>query len=98
MEDHEHWSCKNCKRLYKRKFGNNCYTCIGNVRQHRRRCDVVRICDTNDSGRNVHLDISLDEAVSIATGLLRATDNYLSENYNKVRLCNECEDIDCEMG
>ncbi|MDD2319153.1 MAG: hypothetical protein PHO83_03785 [Geobacteraceae bacterium] len=88
-------SCDNCDKIHERVYSNGGKSCFGVVLEPFRACDVVRCCQTFDTGKKYCTDIALDEATEMAAGYALVVNAIVGGSY--VRPCEECcqKEDDC---
>lgn len=85
--------CSNCNKTYRQSYSNKGFDCTGIVNETFRNCDVIRSCRRYDTGKTQLEDLSPEEALSIATGLLAAVHSWMK--FTHKRPCANCPDKEC---
>lgn len=85
--------CSNCNKTYRQTYSNKGFDCTGIVNETFRNCDVIRSCRRYDTGKTQLEDLSPEEALSIATGLLAAVHSWMK--FTHKRPCAGCPDKEC---
>lgn len=96
MNEAAHIACENCEQVYERQYPNGCKTCFGIVLSPHRACDMVRCCQSYDTGKSCLIDLSLDEAAEMSKGYASVVNAIIASSY--VRPCEECNQKDDDCG
>lgn len=82
-------SCGNCDKIHERVYSNGGKSCFGVVVKPFRACDMVRCCQTFDTGKKYVTDVALDEAAEMAAGYALTVNAVIAGSY--VRPCEGCD-------
>lgn len=90
MTEKEIISCENCDKVHERIYSNGGKLCFGIVKNPFRQCDVVRTCQTYDTGKSFVQDVALDEAMEAIAGLSATVNAYIGACFE--RPCEGCQE------